>query len=206
MRLLSVSINSLWPLKECGPALEIHVSIHTFYIWDWGFPTGDFFQCAMAYSCTASSNVFKLCGLLDCTLTHTDKMPRAYLILAIILLLSMSFHNIYQCSKNDFWKVEIANRTCLKEIPPLQRTNSSYRTCKWSDQDAYSGTAGMEDNYDLWKALLESYTLGLSYMKEEFSSMKKDRCVHTTTEVPPPLSERQFQHNPLITISSCIQS
>lgn len=37
-------------------------------------------------------------------------------------------------------------------------------------------------------------------MKEEFSSMKKDRCVHTTMEVPPSLSERQFQHNPLITI------
>ena len=64
----------------------------------------------------------------------------------------------------------------------------------------------MEDNYDLGKALLESYTLGLAYMKEEFSSMKKDRCVHTAMEVPPSLSERQFQHNPLITFSPCIQS
>lgn len=159
----------------------------------------------MAYSCTASSNVFRLHGLLNCTLTRTDKMPRAHLILAINLLLPMSFHNICRCSKNDFWKAETATQTCLKEIPPLRRANGSYTTCKWSDQDAYSGTAGMEDNYDLWKALLESYTLGLSYMKEEFSSMKKDRCVHTTMEVPPSLSERQFQHNPLITISSCIQ-
>lgn len=143
----------------------------------------------MAYSCTASPNVFKLHGLLNCTLTHTDKMPRAYLILAIILLLSMSFHNLYRCSKNSFWKVETANKTCLKGISPLRRTNSSYRTCKWSDQDVYPGTAGMEDNYDLWKALLESYTLGLSYMKEEFSSMKKGRCVHTTMEVPPSLCD-----------------
>lgn len=93
-----------------------------------------------------------------------------------------------------------------KESLPLEETNGSYRAGKWSDQDAYSGTAGMEDNYDLWKALLESYPLGLSYMKEEVSSMKKDRCVHTAAEVPPSLSERQFQHNPVITVSSCIQS
>lgn len=161
----------------------------------------------MPYSCTASRNVFKLHGLHNCTLTHRDKMPRARLILAITLLLAPSFY-IYQCSKNYFWKVETANKNCLKKkkSPPLWRTKSSYRTCKWSDQDAYSGTAGMEDNYDLRKALLESYTLGLSNMKEEVSSMKKDRCVHTTMEVPPSLSERQFQHNPLITISSCIHS
>lgn len=183
----------------------MHMSPHILFTFETKGSLQGTLQCAMAYSCTASSNVFRLHGL-NCTITHTNKMPRVYLALAIILLLSVSFHNVYWHSKIDFWKVATANQTCLKGSPPFQGANCSYRRCKWSDQDAYSGTGGMEDNYDLWKALLESYTLRLSYMKEEFSSMKKDRCVHITTEVLPSLSERQFQHNPLITVSSCIQS
>lgn len=34
-------------------------------------------------------------------------------------MLSTSFHNIYRCSKNDFWKVETATKLASKESLPI---------------------------------------------------------------------------------------